>query len=281
MLAVLLLVGSVAGLSRPTPVGDLLQQQGLTRREAESVQFRHRRRNNQALTVAELTDTLAALRSLPGGLQQGHICELLRTTPVETLQAKCATSPDGAWCTYKRTLCDCGANRAGMMENPSLLSIDCEFKPLRFAAVDADGVVYLDRLVEPDVSPAGRSTPPFPSILRCDRGSLLRIKQSELRRSLCQMMEAGTVLLAHTPYSDLRAIGFTTEEMDELSTTGRVVDVAQMGLAEGEQVASLRRMAERHGVAPDGFQAGNSKHCAIQDALVSLSLYNVLRDQVP
>ena len=86
--------------------------------------------------------------------------------------------------------------------------------------------------------------------------------------------------MAHTPQSDLRALGFDADE-HQLQLPAGVVDVATVGLREGEQVASLKKLAARHlgeGEAKH-FQAGGAKHCAVQDALVTLRVYEALREQ--
>ena len=56
-----------------------------------------------------------------------------------------------------------------------------------------------------------------------------------------------------------------------------------MRLPPGAQVASLKRMAAEHlredearGRAGGGFQAGGSKHCAVEDAWVTLRIYSAL-----
>ena len=297
---------SIPDVHATPPVIGVLQERGLTKREAVAVEHRHRRRNGAPLLHGELAATLHALDSLPRTLLPGQLAELLRTTPMDALRVSCAASPEGIWCSYKRRLCDCGGVVALAEEEvpPTVLSIDCEFKPLRCAAVDEGGRVRFDRIVLPDVPPAGTSTRPLPSILRCDRPSLVTTTSSALRAELEQRMAAGTVLIAHTPASDLRALGMGVEEVGRLLQAGHVIDVATIGLAAGDQVASLKRMAEEDGVAPPGFQAGGGKHCvrilkrdlgttctqaqphlhvqclcssrcvqAVQDALVTLAVY--------
>ena len=236
-----LLMIACARLSE-TNVGQLLQQRGLTRREAEAVQFRHRRRNGVALDLETLEETLAVVDGLPRALLAGQVTELLRSTPMDHVQASAAASPDGSWCSYKRQLCDCCAVRPAsatvqqsLTPPPQLVSLDCEFKPLRLAVIDEAGAIVLDRLVTPDVPPAGRSTAPLPSILKCDRAALVAAPAGELRRQLLDWMSAGTVVLAHTPASDLRALGMTEEEVAELQRQGRVIDVALLGLGDEQQ----------------------------------------------
>ena len=70
----LLVVPLVSSLD--TAVGALLQSKiGLTRREAELVQHRHRKRHQSPLTLNELEETIEAL---PPSLLPGHVAELLR-----------------------------------------------------------------------------------------------------------------------------------------------------------------------------------------------------------
>jgi len=268
-------------------VGLALQQRGLTRREAEAVQFRHKRNTGGPLTMEVLQSTLAAIDDLPNALLDGQVAELLRATTMDAIRSAVKASPDGRWCSYKRKLCDCGGRpllvsvAAEAAAAPRLLAIDCEFKPLRFAAVDEEGSTRLDCLVLPDVAPAGRSSAPLPSILRCDRPQLVGLTEGALRAQLTEWMALGTRVLAHTPVSDLRALGIPELEVIELQRRGLVVDVALLDLAQGDQVASLKRMAERYGVAPPGFQEGGAKHCAIQDAVVAMALFKALRPEMP
>lgn len=262
-------------------VGERLQQLGLTRRESESVQHRHRRRMKVPILLPELEDTIAAL---PPGLLDGQVTELLRSMPAAELRTHCAAHAAGGWCTFKRRLCVCGSleRRTGVelqqAAPPSMVAFDCEFKPLRMAAVDDHRRIVMDYVVVPDEPPAGTSTSPLPSVLRCDRPSLVPMAKGELRRRLREWAAAGTVLVGHTPLSDLRAIGIEVDEAEELLRSGRLVDVGRLGLTEqGEQVASLKRMSQHEGVAPLGFQAGGARHCAIEDALVTLDVYDALR----
>ena len=267
-------------------VTDLLTKAGgLTRRECEAVQHRHRRLTKQKLDVEQLHSTLHAL---PDHLLVGQIGELLRSTPLSKLRQQCELRPDARWCSYKKCLCDCsampgdGLRDGGMASSPppAVVAIDCEFTPLRAAIVDAEGRIRMDCLVTPDVEPAGRSTPPLPSILRCDRPSLVPSRAGEVRATLLELLESGTTIVAHTPRSDLRALGFDEASASDLEE--RIVDVAKMGLPEGAQVASLRKMAERHLQLPKGsFQAGGKKHCAIEDAFMTLRVYDVLLQESP
>ena len=277
------LVAVTAALS--DVVGLALQQRGLTRREAEAVQFRHKRNTGGPLTMEVLQSTLAAIDDLPNALLDGQVAELLRATTMDAIRSAVKASPDGRWCSYKRKLCDCGGRRLDLATAarppPRLLAIDCEFKPLRFAAVDEEGSTRLDCLVLPDVAPAGRSSAPLPSILRCDRPQLVALTEGALRAQLTEWMALGARVLAHTPVSDLRALGIPELEVIELQRRGLVVDVALLDLAQGDQVASLKRMAERYGVAPPGFQEGGAKHCAIQDAVVAMALFKALRPEMP
>jgi hypothetical protein len=204
----MLLCATVAAVAafRDAAVSTILQERvGLTRREAENVQRRHLKQTGSILGTAEVEETLL---SLPASLLAGHVTELLRSTGLPTLRT-IANGGATQWCTYKKSLCDCGASAAddaGAEDTPPpLLAIDCEFKPLRCAVVDASGAVVLDVLVLPDVAPAGTSSPPLPSILRCDRPGLQRLTAGALRERLRAMLSAGTTMVAHTPQSDLRA----------------------------------------------------------------------------
>ena len=237
------------------------------------------------LRMDELEETVGML---PSTLLPGHVAELVRSTTLPALRRAAAETPNARWCTYKKQLCDCGATVAAPATEasaatlseapaPSLLAIDCEFKPPRCAVVDASGGVLLDVLVLPDVAPAGRSSAPLPSILRCDRPMLVKSTSGELRERLRAYLAAGATIVAHTPQSDLRLLGFDAVEWQETLPRG-VVDVARIGLAEGAQVASLRRMAEEHLDLPlERFQSGGGKHCAVQDALVTLRVYEALQ----
>ena len=53
-----------------------------------------------------------------------------------------------------------------------------------------------------------------------------------------------------------------------------LVDVGRLGVPAGAQVASLRRMAEAHlGLT---LHAGGRRHCAVEDAAVTMRLYHKL-----
>ena len=274
----LLVVPLVSSLD--TAVGALLQNKiGLTRREAELVQHRHRKRHQSPLTLNELEETIEAL---PPSLLPGHVAELLRSTSLPALREMVAAQPSAKWCSYKKTLCDCGARStaAEPPPPPRLVAIDCEFKPLRCAAVDDSGSVVLDCVVTPDKPPAGRSTAPLPSILRCDRPNLVSATAGDVRERLRDLLKSGATIVAHTPQSDLRALGFDEAEYSEVLPSG-VVDVARLRLpndGEYHEVASLRRMAKAH-LKLERFQRGGARHCAIQDALVTLRIYQALTDE--
>ena len=278
----LLLLPSLAWALHDTAVSSFLREKiGLTRREADLVQYRHRKVAGTTLRLAELKQTVG---ELPSTLLPGQLAELLRSSSVPKLRTiASAAAPGVRWCSYKKTLCDCGATMAQAdepPEAPEVLAIDCEFKPLRCAAVSSSGRVVFDCLVTPDVAPAGRSSAPLPSILRCDRPRLIAATAGSIRERLRKMLKAGSTIVAHTPQSDLRALGFDPDE-HQLQLPAGVVDVATVNLQEGEQVASLKRLAARHlgeGEAKH-FQKGGAKHCAVQDALVTLKVYEALREQ--
>ena len=151
----------------------LLMARGLTRREADSVEVRHRRRNKAQLDVAELRvvlDSLDTLELLPE--QAAH---LLRSTPLPELLASTTsdfcTTQRPVWCSYKKSLCECGASRdeQTVPAAPRFVAVDCEFSPLRVAAVDGAGCVRLDGLV---LAPGQTGTPPKSrGMLGCDIAS--------------------------------------------------------------------------------------------------------------
>ena len=254
-----------------------LTDRGLTRREAECLEHRHRRRNRQKLTVEELDATLLALDEL--ALLPGQVRHLLRSTPLPELRALC--EEPSTWCSYRKTLCSCapsGAAEGGtaapagreagaaaaQLEPPRLLAFDCEFKPIRFAAVDEEGRVRLDGLVV-----SGAEVPPMPGVLSCDKPSLRRLHLAELQAELSALEAAGCTFVAHTPARDLEAI-----EMPDL----RVVDVGRLGLAPETHTVSLQRMADAHlGLA---IQRGGQAHCAVQDARVAMALYHAISSEM-
>ena len=163
-------------------------------------------------------------------------------------------------------------------DTPPLLAIDCEFKPLRCAIVDGDGFVRLDCLVTK--TEAGTSSAPLPGVLKCDAPTLRRIPIEEMQSLLRSLLAAGTLLIAHTPKADLRALGL----LEELDGHPAVVDIALLGpqteTAHGPQAVSLKRMAEIHlGMQiQQGAANGGKKHCAREDAMVAMRLYHTLAD---
>ena len=120
----------------------------------------------------------------------------------------------------------------------------------------------------------------LPSILRCDRPNLVSATAGDVRERLRDLLKSGATIVAHTPQSDLRALGFDEAEYSEVLPSG-VVDVARLRLpndGEYHEVASLRRMAKAH-LKLERFQRGGARHCAIQDALVTLRIYQALTDE--
>ena len=109
----MLLLSSSFAWGTQVSTQQLLIARGLTRREADSVNARHRRRHKAQLAVAELDAVLDSLDALE--LQPEQAAHLLRSTPIATLHellkaASGAASPgDGptsggaraAWCSYK------------------------------------------------------------------------------------------------------------------------------------------------------------------------------------
>ena len=171
------------------------------------------------------------------------------------------------------------------MPLPTVLSLDCEFKPLRCAIVDGAGRVCLDCLVTQRV--AGSSERPLSGILRCDAPRLQKIEVNELRALLLRLVEGGTILVAHTPQSDLRALSLLLSDGSmPPELLGRVIDVAQLGKPTPDApTMSLKRMAAehlniqiQHGTTGGG-SAGSRRHCAIEDARVTMQLYQQLSGQ--
>jgi len=268
-----------------------LQDRGLTRREADSVQQRFQRCTGRRLQPDELTATLEQLDTLE--LLPGQVTHLLRSHPLPSLQQ--VEPARNKWCSYKTHIwCSCTDGAEAGADDPSLslldapeseplpsvVSLDCEFKPLRCAMVDSGGRVRLDCLVTQPL--AGTSAPPLPGILECDAPLLRRVELAEMQALLRRLVEEGTVLVAHTPQADLRAL----QLLDELD--GKVVDIAQLGpktlAAVGLQSVSLKRMAsDLLGVdiqsgSTGGGSRGSRRHCAREDAQVTMRLYHVLQD---
>ena len=157
----------------------LLMSRGLTRREADSVSARHRRRNKAQLAVAELDCVLDSLDELE--LEPEQAAHLLRSTPLQELLATTSGASDPTrrvWCSYKKQLCDCGARRsdpaaAAPVRPPRMVAVDCEFSPLRVAAVDQAGRVLFDALLLPPETAAGTPSKSR-GMLRCDSSSSSR-----------------------------------------------------------------------------------------------------------
>ena len=290
-MAALSLVMTVAASSalHDASVTSLLQQRGLTRREAEAVQHRHRRLSTEQLQLPELEESLARLDSLE--LLPGQVVHLIRSYPLSSFE-----NVDPArhrWCSYKTHLwCSCmsgGADetRPSLLppletDAPPLLAVDCEFKPLRCALVDGDGYVRLDCLVTK--SAAGTSSAPLPGILKCDAPRLRRVAVEEVQDLLRTLLASGTRLIAHTPTADLRALGL----LDELESHPGVIDIALMGpqtqTAHGPQAVSLKRMAEAHlgvKIQHGSGSHGAKKHCAREDARVAMRLYRTFAEVQP
>ena len=195
----------------------LLMSRGLSRREADSVSARHRRRHKAQLAVAELHSVLKSLDELE--LQPEQAAHLLRSTPLQKLLAAKSSAGDPTrrvWCSYKKQLCDCGAHRAlpagamaALERPPRLVAVDCEFSPLRVAAVDEAGRVLVDTLLVPPGHPGTPSK--ARGMLRCDIMATPPTAQADVRASLLELFTAGDgcVWLAHTPQHDLSALGLS------------------------------------------------------------------------
>ena len=94
--------------------------------------------------------------------------------------------------------------------------------------------------------------------------------------SLLALFSAGgrSVWLAHTPQRDLLALGLTEEDLAEQGV--ELVDIGLLGLPASGQARSLKNMAAAH--LGTTIQRGGQKHCAVQDALVTLQLYSKLKE---
>ena len=158
---------------------------------------------------------------------------------------------------------------------PRLVAVDCEFSPLRVAAVDEAGRVLYDALVLPPVEAAGTPSK-SKGMLRCDIAATPPTAQAEVRASILALLTAGEgcVWLAHTPQHDLSALGLSEEDLAAQGVV--IVDIGQLALPPSGQVRSLKNMAAAHlGTA---IQKGGQKHCAVQDALVTLQVYEKIRE---
>ena len=287
VLAKVLVLRSVVA-SCALEISTTLQKRGLTRREADALQHRFQRRTGKRLQHDELVATLKRLDSLE--LLPGQAAHLLRSHPLSSLDDLDPTRH--RWCSYKTHIwCSCtdtskGDERMSLLDAPAsaplprLVALDCEFKPLRCAMVDEQGHVCLDCLVTQPL--AGTSAPPLPGILKCDAPTLRRVELADLQALFRRLVDNGTVLVAHTPQADLRAL----QLLDELD--GQLVDIAQLGpqteAAVGLQSVSLKRMAsellgmEIQQGATGGGSPGSRRHCAREDAQVAMRLYRVLTE---
>ena len=141
----MLLVGTaVAGLT-----SQKLLDRGLTRREVECLEHRHRRRNNkQRLTEEELDETLLALDER--ALLPGQARHLLRSVPLPELRQLCAAHT--SWCSYRKTLCDCdvaplSTSPPPAAPTPRVLAFDCVRPPRPPPAPHSDRLRVVSRVV--------------------------------------------------------------------------------------------------------------------------------------
>ena len=242
----MLLLASSFAWGTQVSTQQLLISRGLTRREADSVNARHRRRHKAQLAVAELDTVLDSLDALE--LQPEQAAHLLRSTPIATLQellavtSGAATAGDGptssgtagVWCSYKKQLCDCGATHrsdgaaaaaaaAAVRPPPRLVAVDCEFSPLRVAAVDEAGRVLYDALVLPPVEAAGTRSK-SKGMLRCDIAATPPTAQAEVRAAILALLTAGDgcLWLAHTPQHDLSAPPCAKHGRSMAGTSGHI-----------------------------------------------------------
>lgn len=234
-----------------------LLDRGLTQREVDCITHRYKRRSKQLLTVEEVDATLVALDELQ--LLPGQLRHLLRSTPLPELKDMCQLHSGSGWCSYKKTLCDCGvaATYEQELSAPRILAIDCEFKPVRFVGVDEDGRIRFNCLIAD-----GASSPRYHGILACDKPKIQVFELAQLQSHLLALEAAGCTFVAHTPMRDLDVL-----QIPDLP----IVDVARLRLAPNEQTVSLRRLAKTHlGLS---IQEGSQSHCAVQDARVTMALY--------
>jgi len=159
---------------------------------------------------------------------------------------------------------------------PRVLALDCEFKPLRCAAVDENGLIRLNHLVEPAVKPAGTSQPPTPGLLSCDRDLFARIDLPDLQAQLLQWSSDGCVFIGHTLANDLRALELDGKLAYEDISHLHMDDEAERkaAAARGVGAMSLRRLAAKY--LNLEMQRGGSKHCAVQDSEVTMRLFQLL-----
>ena len=232
----------------------------------------HLERRHPGSGYDEFSETLRAIDTL--SLLPGRARHLLRVSrSLAALRDECSTPR--TWCTYKQGLCNCGRASAGAPDVsppalppvPSqLLSLDCEFRPWRVAAVDERRIVSLDVLI-----PDRHSFPMIPGVLACDRKALQFAEIAEVRLRLLEHMARGGTIIGHTIEHDLTALGLSKEQRP---AGARVLDVARTD--ESGRTVPLRTMAsddlglEMHGKG--------ERHCAVQDAEVAMRLYLLQRD---
>ena len=183
----------------PSAEHALLMERGLTRREATNVEARHRRLHREMLRKEELLHTFSLLDAL--GLEKGQAVHLLRTSRLRELASACteaAARPPTAprWCHFKKALCNCEAQLPSLDAAPSaprLVALDCEFEPLRCAAVDERRTVVLNHIVTRDGTPERA-----PGVLSCDRALLPSLSIADLHSLLTSWSANGAVLVGHT-----------------------------------------------------------------------------------
>lgn len=261
---VLALLSSVLQLSlslATSDVGALLVNWGLSRRDAALLEHRHQRLHGSPISLDEAAATLRAVDEL--GLAPGRAVHLLKVTSFEELRAQCSTQK--RWCTYKKHLCDCGVGpvQVAPQPPPRLLSLDCEFRPLRCAAVDENGDTALDVLI-----PDRHSFPMLPGVLASDRQLLNFSTVPEVQDWVLERLRSGVTLVGHTLSSDLAALRLSHEALSHFN--GRVVDIANVD-GDGRTI-SLRRMAQAE-LGVEMHRQGE-RHCALQDAIIAMRLYH-------
>lgn len=97
--SIIMIVGlaATAAALQDAAVTSLLQKRGLTRREAESVQHRHRRLSKKPLQLPELEQSLSRLDALK--LLPGQTTHLIRSHPLSSFED--ADPARHKWCSYK------------------------------------------------------------------------------------------------------------------------------------------------------------------------------------
>lgn len=263
----------------------LLQARGLSEREATYVSDRHRKRFGEALSAEEAHVTVQAVDALD--LLPGQATHLLRQSgkrSLRDLRHDCEWSRDRPrhWCTYKKDLCDCGAGLPPPPDSrpPEVLGIDCEFRPMRFAAVDERCALRYDVVVP--------NSPVLSGILACDRPRL-QVSSQPVMQALLMGLMPHTTLVGHTLECDLEALSLTRahwpdgavvwdvsfpdgpRQVGNVSPSTATSGAKRVATSGPPSRLALRVLAHEHlGVE---MQRRGERHCAIQDAEVAMRLF--------